>query len=74
MQGHFGTLLLQNVILGSHISIRFSLLPAHINISYNNDNVNIMRRKTGGHKTVLMNVRPQTLTVVNYEHIIVYNS
>ena len=49
-------------------SIQFSLFPAHINISYNIDNVHIMCRKRGGLKTVLMNVHPQTLTVVNYEH------
>ena len=49
-------------------SIQFSLFPAHINISYNIDNVHIMCRKRGGQKTVLMNVHPQTLTVVNYEH------
>ena len=47
-------------------SIQFNLFPAHINISYNIDNVHIMCRKRGGLKTVLMNVHPQTLTVVNY--------
>ena len=46
------------------------LFPEHINNSYSNDNVNvhIMCRKRGGQKIVLMNVRPLTLTVVNYEH------
>ena len=44
------------------------LIPAHMNISYNNDNVHIMCKKRGGLKTVLMNVRSQTLTVVNNEH------
>ena len=29
-------------------SIKFSLFPAHINISYNNDNMYIMCRKRGG--------------------------
>ena len=38
-------------------------------ISYNNDNVHIMYRNRGGQKTALMNVRPLTITVVNYEHI-----
>ena len=51
-------------------SIKFSLFPAHLNISHNknNENVHIMCRKRGGLKTVLMNVRPKTLTVVNYQH------
>ena len=49
-------------------SIQFSLFPAHVNISYNNDNVHIMCMKSGGLKTVLMNVSPLTLTVVKYEH------
>ena len=49
-------------------SIQLSLFPAHINITYNIDNVHIMCRKRGGQKTMLMNVHPQTLTVVNYEH------
>ena len=49
-------------------SIQFSLFPAHINVSYNNDNVHITCRKRGGQKTMLMNVRPLTITVVNYEH------
>ena len=52
----------------SVFSIQFSLFPAHINMSYNNDYVHIMCRKRGGLKTVLMNVHPQTLTLVNYEH------
>ena len=51
---------------GRFNSIQFNLFPAHINISYNIDNVHIMCRKRGGLKTVLMNVHPQTLTVVNY--------
>ena len=55
---------LTNVLIFN--SIQFSLFPAHINISYNIDNVHIMCRKRGGLKTVLMNVHPQTLTVVNY--------
>ena len=50
------------------MSIEFSLFLAHINMSYNNDNVHIMCKKRGGQKTLLMNVRLQTLTVVNYEH------
>ena len=49
-------------------SIQFSLFPAHINISYNIDNVHILCRKRGGLTTVLMNVHPLTLNVVNYEH------
>ena len=49
-------------------SIQFSLFPTHVNILYNNDNVHIMCRKRGEQKTVLMNVRPLTITVVNYEH------
>ncbi len=43
-------------------SIQFHLFPAHINISYSNDNMYIMCRKRGGQKTVLMNVRPLTIT------------
>ena len=40
-------------------SVQFSLFPAQINISYNNGNVHIMCRKTGGQKTqVLMNICP----------------
>ena len=35
-------------------SIQFSLFPAHINISYNNNNVYILCRKGGGQKTMLM--------------------
>ena len=42
-------------------SIQFSLFPAHINISYNIDNVHIMCRKRGGQKTVLMNVHPPNI-------------
>ena len=49
-------------------SIKFSLFPTHINISYNNNNVHIMCRIRGGQKTVLMNVRPVTIHVVNFEH------
>ena len=49
-------------------SIQFSLFPAHVNISYNIDNVHITCRKRGRQNTVLLNVHPQTLTVVNYEH------
>ena len=48
-------------------SIQF-ISSTHLNISYKNDNVHIMCRKGRGQKTVLMHVRPQTLTVVNYEH------
>ena len=43
-------------------SIQFHLFPAHINISYSNDNMYNMCRKRGGQKTVLMNVRPLTIT------------
>ena len=43
-------------------SIEFNLFPAHINISYSNVNMYIMCRKRGGQKTVLMNVRPLTIT------------
>ena len=39
-------------------SIQFSLFPAHINISYSNNNVYILCRKRGGQKTMLMDVRP----------------
>ena len=35
-------------------SIQFSLFPAHINISYSNNNVYILCRKRGGQKTMLM--------------------
>ena len=45
-------------------SIQFSLFPAHINISYNNNNVCILCRKRGRQKTMLMDVRPLTITVV----------
>ena len=50
------------------ISIQLSLFPAHINISYNNNNVYILCRKRGGQKTMLimlMDARPLTITVVN---------
>ena len=50
------------------LSFQFSLFPAHINISYNNDYVHITCRKMDGQKTVLMNVRPLTITLENYEH------
>ena len=43
-------------------SIQFSLFPAHINISYSNNNVYILCRKRGGQKTMLMDVRPLTIT------------
>ena len=43
-------------------SIKFSLFPVHINCSYNNDNVFIMCSKRGGLMTVLMKVRPLTIT------------
>ena len=48
-----------------YFNVKFSLFPAHINISYNNDNVYIMCRKRGGQKIVLMNVRPQTMSFNN---------
>ena len=52
-----------------YYAIQFSLFPAHLDIPYNtnNYNVHIMYRKRGGLKTVLMNVRPHTVTVVNYQ-------
>ena len=43
-------------------SIQFSLFPAHINISYSNNNVYILCRKRGEQKTMLMDVRPLTIT------------
>ena len=43
-------------------NVQFNLFPAHINISYSNDNMYIMYRKRNGQKTVLMNVRPLTIT------------
>ena len=49
--------------LGVH-NIQFNLFPAHIEISYNNDNVHIMCMKRGEQKTELMNVR--SLTITNY--------
>ena len=51
--------------LSNNNSIQFSLFPAHINISYNNNNVYILCRKRGGQKTMLMDVRPVAITVVN---------
>ena len=45
-----------------HQYVQFNLFPAHINISYSNDNMYIICRKRGGQKTVLMNVRPLTIT------------
>ena len=33
--------------------IQFSLFPAHINISYSNNNMYILCRKRGGQKTML---------------------
>ena len=56
---------LENYIFNS---IKFSLFPAHINVSYNNHNVRIMCMKRGVQETVLMNIRPLTIIVVNYEH------
>ena len=44
------------------IQFQFSLFPAHINMSYNNNNVFILCRKRGGRKTMTMNVRPLTIT------------
>ena len=38
-------------------SIQFSLFPAHINISYSNNNVYILCRKRGGQKTMLMDIK-----------------
>ena len=56
------------------IFIQFDLFPAHINISYNKDNV-YMCRKRDGQKTVLMNVRPLTITSKSMNIIIIdYNS
>ena len=56
-------------------SIQFSLVPAHINISHNNKRVHLFYvQENGRSKTVLMNVRPQTLTVVNYELSLIFNS
>ena len=53
--GHFAISSIDN-------SIQFSLFPAHINISYSNNNVYILCRKRGGQKTMLMDVRPLTIT------------
>ena len=44
-------------------SIQFSLFPAHINISYSNNNVYILCRKRGGQKTMLMDVNEMFNTV-----------
>ena len=49
-------------------SIQFSLFPAHINISYNMDNVHIMLQEKGRTEDSAYERPPQTLTVVNYEH------
>ena len=46
------------------VQFQFSLFPAHINISYNNNNVYILCRKRGGQKTMLMDVRPLTITMI----------
>ena len=63
---HFGVTvrskaILEMIALGIPYSentiIQFNLFPAHINISYNIDNVHIMCRKRGGLKTVLMKGR-----------------
>ena len=43
-------------------SIQFSLFPAHIIISYSNNNVYILGRKGGRQKTMLIDVRPLTIT------------
>ena len=45
----FFSLMLPSVFYGKKMySIQFSLFPAHINMSHNNDNVHIMCRKSGG--------------------------
>ena len=50
-------------------SIQFSLFPAHINMSYNSDNVHIMCRKRGGQKTELKKTYSNATTFRVHENV-----
>ena len=56
------SILVSEIVVMFNVQFNFSLFPAHINISYSNNNVYILCRKRGGQKTMLMDVRPLTIT------------